>query len=409
MNKHYNIIIANTLMNNANCGCLALSISTMLLLDKILKEANISYTFYLSDSGWYDTKLHEYKYKDITLKYYACDYYNGISWKESIYKRFQQILFKTNHKKIFKQVDFIFTLGHGDSFADIYGIPRFYAINHINSIAEKFQKPICFLPQTFGPFKDKKVIEAANHSIAEASLCMARDRLSLDYIIKNVPTQKNAKEYIDMAFFLPYDKYNHSPLYIHVGLNVSGLLWNDGYTGNNEFQLKAKYKKLTFGVIDSFLETPNVMVHLIPHVPDRIKTRDDDYSVCYEIWKHYSNNNLVLSPFFTDPIEAKNYIAGLDFFIGARMHSTIAAFSSGVPVVPLAYSRKFGGLFKETLNYPFLIDLRDTTEEDCISSIMNYFKDKNELKRLIDKTNTDLVIKQKKLIVEDLKKYLKIV
>ena len=60
----------------------------------------------------------------------------------------------------------------------------------------------------------------------------------------------------------------------------------------------------------------------------------------------------IVAPAFRTPVEAKSYIAGMDFFAGARMHACIAAVSSGVPVYPLAYSRKFNGLFVETLGYP---------------------------------------------------------
>ena len=50
-------------------------------------------------------------------------------------------------------------------------------------------------------------------------------------------------------------------------------------------------------------------------------------------------------------MEAKSHISGMDFFIGSRMHACIAAYSSGVPVFPLGYSRKFTGLFAEKLGY----------------------------------------------------------
>ena len=50
---------------------------------------------------------------------------------------------------------------------------------------------------------------------------------------------------------------------------------------------------------------------------------------------------VVRAPNSNSPSEAKSYIAGLDFLTAARMHACIAAFSAGVPVVPVAYSRKF--------------------------------------------------------------------
>jgi polysaccharide pyruvyl transferase WcaK-like protein len=72
--------------------------------------------------------------------------------------------------------------------------------------------------------------------------------------------------------------------------------------------------------------------------------------------------HVILAPRFTSPSEAKTYIAGMDFFMGARMHACIAAFSSGVPVIPMAYSRKFEGLFG-SLGYPHVVDC--TTEQNA--------------------------------------------
>ncbi len=45
------------------------------------------------------------------------------------------------------------------------------------------------------------------------------------------------------------------------------------------------------------------------------------------------------------------------------MHSTIGALSSGVPVIPVAYSRKFNGLYA-SLDYPWLIDAKSGLSED---------------------------------------------
>ncbi|MGJ7723542.1 polysaccharide pyruvyl transferase family protein [Escherichia coli] len=47
--------------------------------------------------------------------------------------------------------------------------------------------------------------------------------------------------------------------------------------------------------------------------------------------KIFKNNDaVVVAERFTNPITAKSYISSIDFFTGARMHATIAAFSAGV-------------------------------------------------------------------------------
>jgi colanic acid/amylovoran biosynthesis protein len=83
---------------------------------------------------------------------------------------------------------------------------------------------------------------------------------------------------------------------------------------------------------------------------------EDDYRVIVQIKELYKDNsNVIVAPKFTSPIEAKSYISQMDFFIGSRMHSTIASLSSGVATVPIAYSRKFSGVFG-SIDYPYTLD-----------------------------------------------------
>src|SRR3546814_10027971 len=51
------------------------------------------------------------------------------------------------------------------------------------------------------------------------------------------------------------------------------------------------------------------------------------------------------------------------------MHACIAAFSSGTPVMPVAYSRKFSGLFG-TLGYDFLLPVRGMDTQAALDFLM---------------------------------------
>ena len=122
---------------------------------------------------------------------------------------------------------------------------------------------------------------------------------------------------------------------------------------------------------------------MIAHVISDTVDIDDDYRVCEKLANE--NAGIILAPKFISPIEAKNYISGMDIFSGARMHSTIGAISSGVPVIPIAYSRKFNGLY-HTLEYPYLIDAKAKIScEDAIEMFMNYLEHREELVASISK------------------------
>lgn len=405
--QNINIILGNAAINNGNRGCVALSYTSIYLIDKVLSDAGIKYKLYMPDSGFNEKGVKSISVKGKNVPYtvinHALSY--GVKGKLKSFAHYN------DHKtscRIFKEADFILDIGQGDSFADIYGKERFDSINLIHREAMKLHKPYCLLPQTVGPFKDDAIRAEAVKAISNADIVMTRDKQSYDYTKQIAPQQKNLKEYIDVAFFLPYTRQHFDKDFIHVGLNISALLWHGGYTQNNQFGLKDDYQKTVREIISYFLSMPNVKLHLIPHVVGSERHIENDYAVSFDLQKEFNNPNLILSPLFLSPVDAKDYISGMDFFMGARMHSTIAAFSSGVPVVPMAYSRKFNGLFIDTLSYNHMADLKTDTSDEVLDKIKDAFTNRSLLKEEIDTRNKTVVADRKQLLIDDLKKFFKL-
>ena len=408
MKETVNIILANAPINNGNRGCVALSVSSMYIIDEILSQAGIKYNLYLPDSQHSVFQRHKISINGRDIEYYSIQYNKGLSFKDDAKIKIKGLLANKKYNKAFKDADFILDIGQGDSFADIYGELRFKLIDRIHTIARKYHKPYCLLPQTIGPFENVRIREKAIKSIEKTSLCMARDKQSYDYVLENVPQQKNVSEYIDVAFFLPYETISQDKNYIHVGINISALLWHGGYTRNNQFGLKCEYQSLVRQLINHFLNQPNVKIHLIPHVVGSERSLENDYAVSYDLWREYNNPNLILAPLALGPIEIKSYIAGMDFVMGARMHATIGAFSAGVPVVPMAYSRKFNGLFEDTLNYHYMIDLKKLTNEEVLVITNGAFNKRKELKNIINNRMSTIVKERELLIYKELRNFFKL-
>lgn len=382
MQKNINIILVNASIDNANMGCVALSYSIAFKIDEILRSENIDYN--LSITGYYkksERKRLFFKGTNITYQTVISPTIAGI--KDLLIKTIR-IKNYLSSRRIYRQSNIILNIGEGDSFSDIYGAHRFDLICRPIKAAIKYNKPHCFLPQTIGPFKNEEVKQRATKYLKSAESVMVRDKISLD-VVKKLDNTIEVKEYIDLAFTLPYSKYNFDKEKVHIGINVSALLWNGGYTRNNQFELKSNYKSLITGIINRLLQTDErIQIHLISHVFDLNKgTTENDFSVMTDIYKDLNNPRITLAPLSFDPIDVKSYIAGMDFFIGSRMHATIAAFSAGVPVVPLAYSRKFNGLFVETLNYPYMSDLKTDDTEEVIKMVNDSFKERETLKEII--------------------------
>lgn len=410
MNK-LKIMMANMpIVNNGNKGCIALSISALFLIKEALERYSLEYEFYMPDSGHLTNGRYSYDIDGTEIEYYACghaDWYNLKTFlKQVALWAFKNKEYSTN-LRAFKNADYIFDIGQGDSFSDIYGKERFNFIDKIHKIAQKRKIPYCILPQTIGPFKDEIIKHQAVESINKSSVVMARDFQSLTFVKENCPN-KEVEEYIDVAFFMPYKKQTFSNQFVHVGINISSLLWHGGYTRNNQFELKVDYQKLIVNVIDYFLSFPDVKLHLVSHVVATDSDIENDYEVSYHLVNNYASERIVLAPLFLSPIYAKNYISGMDFFLGARMHATIAAFSSGVPVFPMAYSRKFNGLFMDTLSYPYMGDLTNQDLEILMSGLKKAFEQREKLAEIIEERMNGVVEEKRELLINNISKFLKL-
>lgn len=376
-----------------NLGVTALSFSSLYILKKIGERKNLKLSFFILNQvgPLHDTfQIGEYKIYIKNLRWN----YNG-SFKSLIK------LFLLNWYQIFNllKLDIVFDIGAGDSFSDIYGIERFRKINATKTVFNLLGKKMILLPQTYGPFTSSEAKKKAAISIKKADLVFSRDKQSCDYIKKLIPGQKIV-ESIDVAFFMPYNKEKiNNNKKLKIGINISGLLWNGGYTKTNQFNLKADYQNLMHQIIKMFLRLQDVEIYLVAHVI--LKEYDDvenDYKICNQLNSNYPGT--MLAPCFTDPIQAKSFISGLDFFTGARMHSCIAAFSTGVPVFPLAYSRKFNGLFADTLKYRYFADLVTTDIGNVLEDLNGAFEYRKQLKDII--TDAQKVILKRELELTNL-------
>lgn len=264
----------------------------------------------------------------------------------------------------------VFDIGEGDSFADIYGNKRLTIQVVAKLLARIFGKRLILSPQTIGPFKSPIGKMLGSLGMSLAARIYARDHLSMA-VLQQSKHRDRAAEVIDVAFALPFQKpVANKDGITRVGINVSGLLYNGGYGGKNEFNLTLDYKSLIERACEHFLNLDGVEVYLVPHVISDSLEVEDDLRASSKLVARYPK--LKMAPRFKSPIDAKSFISGMDFFAGARMHACIAAFSSGVPVVPLAYSRKFNGLFN-SLGYKHVLDCLASDTENGFQFLVQSF------------------------------------
>ena len=344
-------------VNSDNLGVGALTASHIAIVEKVADDLNVDVRFKIL--GWSDREPAYIDSHNIDV----------------VRLRARDIVLPNGLYAAVRGCDLILDISAGDSFADIYGSRRF-VLNALGKLAVLMaRKPLILSPQTIGPYQRWWARLIAHRLMRAARRVVTRDALSSAYL-RTLGLEDKLVEATDVAFRLPYDSppRRSAPL-ARVGVNVSGLLYNGGYTQDNMFSLAADYPALVHAILEHFSALPDCELHLIGHVNSKTHEVEDDYRVAERLAALFPGT--VLAPRFESPSAAKSYIATMDFFCGSRMHACIAAFSSGVPVLPIAYSRKFAGLFN-TLGYDRVSDCRTQSAENILDAVIKAF-DQREL------------------------------
>jgi len=272
---------------------------------------------------------------------------------------------KSRFLEAIRRCDIVFDIGEGDSFTDLYGARRF-----AYQAATKFAVlaagvPLVLSPQTIGPFT------APHHRAIAASLLRrshavhVRDGLSRHYAASLGVASPS--EFTDTAFALPFRQAGRGGR-PRVAVNVSGLLWN------RSVATRLDYRAFTLAILDALGATPDAELCLFAHVNGE-SGADTDVPLLGELARRYPQARVAL-PFATSE-DAKSYLSGVDFVVTARMHAAIAAFSSGVPVVPIAYSRKVNGLFA-SLGYDCYVDAQSDDLAAAVARTLDAYRQRSE-------------------------------
>jgi polysaccharide pyruvyl transferase WcaK-like protein len=344
--------------SNGNLGIGALTVGNMALVSEAAEAARMVPRFHLfqsADSG--------------------ASYVEGIASRHAIDGRFMA---GGGYWRALGEIDVMLDIGYGDSFADIYPNRRYTYHAATKALCLARGIPLVLSPQTIGPFTRQPHMAVARQLMERARAVFARDPLSHAAVCALAP---GATVHLatDVAFALPYTPQPRGPA-TRVGINVSGLLHAGGYTGANEFGLKLDYRGFTDRLIEAFVAMPGVSVVLVPHVQTPGMPRDDDLTAIAAVAGRFPA--VAVAPRFAGPSEAKSFISGLDFLVGARMHATIAAFSSGVPVVPVSYSRKFEGLYGG-IGYDHVLPAKSMETDAAVAFVLDRFARRDMLRDTI--------------------------
>ncbi len=142
-----------------------------------------------------------------------------------------------------------------------------------------------------------------------------------------------------------------------VGINISPMIQDNekeaGITMEN-------YRNL----IRHIMDTTDMQVALIPHV---VRGGSDDRKPIRELFTEFHDTGRVVEIPDATCEELKGFISRCRFFVGARTHATIAAYSTCVPTLVVGYSVKAIGIARDLFgteeNYVLPVQSLKTPED----------------------------------------------
>lgn len=175
-------------------------------------------------------------------------------------------------------------------------------------------------------------------------------------------------EYVRLpeGFLVPSEDENGMPYGGVVGINISPLIQSnetvDGIT-------KLNYENL----IESIIDETDMSVALIPHV---VWDRNDDRKPLRDLYEKYKDTGKVILVDDYNCRQLKYIIGKCRFFIGARTHATIAAYSTTVPTLVVGYSVKARGIAKDLFGTDenYVIPVQGLKTENDLKKAFEYIK-----------------------------------
>lgn len=291
-------------------------------------------------------------------------------------------------------LDVILDLSGGDSFSDIYGRRRFDGVVLPKLLALRLGIPLILLPQTYGPYGDARALAIATRVSRGATQLWARDPNSFDVakgLLAETFDPARHLSGVDVAFGLtarrPADAAAADAIEraresapVLVGLNVSGLLYNEPGHDVERYGLLDGYRETIHGLLAKLLAMPGVTVLLVPHVVNPSgRGGDCDAHAAGLLLGSLApcdRERVVALPPGLGAMELKWAIGQCDWFCGTRMHACIAAISQGVPATAIAYSDKTSGVFRTAGIEDAVVDPRRVRRDALIEQVVAGFSER---------------------------------
>jgi polysaccharide pyruvyl transferase WcaK-like protein len=248
-------------------------------------------------------------------------------------------------------------------------------------------KPVVLWGASVGPFSALPGVERqmAAH-LRRLSLVTIRESHTMAYLA-GLGVVDNVLQVTDSAFVMtpqPMDLSSFWPVGEGVlGLNVSPVVEDVRKAAGATTSVLDE----TVAFVQKILRDSNLGILLVPHVAPldgSSRNSDEHYLARISAAVGDTTGRVRCVPSGCNAPQLKYIISRCRYFIGARTHATIAAFSTGVPTISIAYSIKARGINRDLFGHErYVLDTREVSAESLAASLALLQEEEDAIRRLL--------------------------
>lgn len=282
-------------------------------------------------------------------------------------------------QKLMRQSDVVIMTG-GDIISFDYGLESLYYWAGLCRASSSMGKTTILWAASVGPFHNQPAVEGNMVEFLKMfDLITVREDTSLQYLEKlGVPGVVRAS---DPAFCLapqtsgiPEELLRTRSGFRKLGFNISPVIRKFRHGEAAKIALDKE-------VADFLTEAANIHkcdITLIPHVDplDMSGGYNSDSEYMHQIFEKVRHNlnslggHISMAPSNLNAAQLKHVISTCDSFIGGRTHATIAALSTGVPTISIAYSIKAQGINDDVFgHHRYVLPTPEVSKASLLSSL----------------------------------------
>lgn len=296
-------------------------------------------------------------------------------------------------RKTLASVDCVLSVG-GDNYSLDYLLPSL--LMGLDRCAMDLGKPVVLWGASVGPFeREPHFLPVIRRHLARMAFIAARESVTVEYLTK-LGLGNNVIHVADPAFVLTPEPVDTTPFWPEdpgegiLGLNVSPLLLRYRPAGEPEGRLLDEVASfIRYAVVERKLG-----VLLVPHViPHDGAAKNNDAALMAQLLPRLGdlNNHVRLMDERLNASQIKHVISQCRFFIGARTHSTIAALSSGVPTISIAYSVKAKGINRDLFSHiRYVLDTPDVSRATLTERLIQLREEENALRPILKEKRVEM-------------------